>query len=136
MSSSRFELTDGKPRRIRDVLGSFSFAYLLCICLVAIPIASAGLYSILAFTRLLNPLMNAGVVKYHDLNLGFMEGVENLKYYLYAKQPVDWRLVGFCALLYLGFYLLKAVQFHSIARFYKLKGSFGNHTRALYYGVG
>jgi len=39
-------------------------------------------------------------------------------------------------MIYISFFLVKALQFHNIARFYGLKGSFGQHTRAFLYGVG
>ena len=37
---------------------------------------------------------------------------------------------------YFGFYMLKMIQFHTLGRFYGLKGGFGAHARAYIYGQG
>ncbi|MBW1787284.1 MAG: flippase-like domain-containing protein [Deltaproteobacteria bacterium] len=87
-------------------------------------------------TRLLDLLMSAGVIAYTDMDYGFIRGIPNLGDYLKSQDAVDGRLVIICFCIYFGFYLVKAAQFHTIARAYGLKGSFGRHARAFLYGVG
>ncbi|HUG93221.1 MAG TPA: lysylphosphatidylglycerol synthase transmembrane domain-containing protein [Planctomycetaceae bacterium] len=133
--------TDGAPqatgrRTAADVVGSFGLAYALCVALVVIPIIGAGVYSVLAITRLLDPLIAAGVVRYHDLDMGIVEGVGQLKNYLLSQTPVEWRLMLIVAAIYFVFFLLKAAQFHTIGRYYGMSGSFGHHARAFFYGIG
>lgn len=96
----------------------------------------AGVLKVLANTRFLGPLVNAGVIKYNDLGLGFVEGVGNLKNYLLAQSSVDWRLIFFCLVVYWAHYFFKAFQFHTIARKLGMKGPFGKHSVAFFYGQG
>ena len=96
----------------------------------------AGIWNILANTRLLDLLIRGGVIKYHDNHAGFVEGVVQHKFYLMSQDLINWELVLITGLIYLLFYLLKAIQFHSIARFCGLDGSLGPHARAYFYGLG
>jgi uncharacterized membrane protein YbhN (UPF0104 family) len=96
----------------------------------------AGVWNVLANTRLLDLLISSGIVGYHDVHLGIVEGVPDHEYFLYSQDPIDWRLVGVVAALYFLFWGLKAIQFQGIARFFGMKGDKGEHPRAFFYGVG
>jgi uncharacterized membrane protein YbhN (UPF0104 family) len=104
--------------------------------LIVIPVFMAGIWKIIANTRFLDLLMSAGIVAYTDLDQGFFRGIPDLGDYLKSMDAIDGRLVLLCFCVYLGFYIVKAFQFHIIGRIYGLKGSFGDHTRAFYYGQG
>jgi len=123
-------------KRNFDLIGSYSLGYLLCIALVAVPIFMAGIWKIIANTRFLDLLMSSGIIAYTDMDFGFIRGIPDLGDYLKSQDAIDGRLVMICILVYLGFYFVKAIQFHSIARLYGLKGSFGDHAGAYFYGIG
>lgn len=123
-------------QRISNLVASFGLGYLLCIALVVVPILMAGIWTVVANTRFLDLLMSSGIVAYTDMDFGFIRGIPNLTDYLKSQDSVDERLVLICFAVYLGFYLTKAVQFHSLAHLYKLKGSFAQHTSAFFYGLG
>ncbi len=123
-----------KPRR--SLAGPFSFAFLFGAVLIVFGIIECGPWVLLAYTRILDTLIDGGLVAYTDQQMGLVEGLPDLNYYLYAQEPIHWNVLGFVAVFYLGFYLLKMVQFHSIARLYGLKGGFGPHSRAFVYGQG
>jgi len=118
------------------LIGSFSLGYLLCIALVAVPIFMAGIWKIIANTRFLDLLMSSGIIAYTDMDFGFIKGIPDLGDYLKSQDAIDGRLVLICLCIYIGFYFVKAIQFHSIAGLYGLKGSFGDHTSAYFYGIG
>jgi len=87
-------------------------------------------------TRLLDPLIAGGIVQYHDQDPGFIHGIPDLYLYQYAQDPIDWRLVFFSALVFMGYAGLKAVQFARIARAYNVGGPEGSHARSFLYGFG
>jgi len=60
------------------MLGSFGFAYVFCILLIVTPVFMAGIWTIIANTRLLDLLMNSGIIAYTDLDYGFIRGIPNL----------------------------------------------------------
>jgi hypothetical protein len=118
----------------RNLFASWFLSALVSIVLVVSLIWAGGVWEILANTRLLNFLISLGIVQYHDVQHGLVEGVADHKYYLMSEDPIDWRLVGFCACLYFAFWIFKVIQCHSLARHFGLKGSFGDHGRAWMYG--
>jgi len=109
---------------------------LLALVFLAVLIYRAGPWDIVAMTRLLDPLIAGGVVQYHDQDPGFIAGIPDLYLYQYAMDPVDWRLVFFSALVFMGYAGLKAWQFARIARAYEIGGPEGSHGRAFLYGFG
>ena len=123
-------------RRRRSLQGAFVFAYAFCLLLVGYGIYRGGVWNILANTRLLDTLIDAGLVAYTDQQMGIVEGLPDLELYLLAQTPIHWEVLAFVGIFYAIFYLLKMVQFHTIARFYGLKGSLGSHARAYFYGQG
>ncbi|MCI0433943.1 MAG: flippase-like domain-containing protein [Gemmatimonadetes bacterium] len=115
---------------------SFLLAYLLGALLICALVYFGGVWPVLAKTRLLDLLIRVGVIKYHDQNLGFIEGVPDHKYYLTSQTPVDWVLVASAVGVFLLFWAVKAMQFHGVARFHGMKGQLGAHGRAFLYGLG
>jgi uncharacterized membrane protein YbhN (UPF0104 family) len=126
----------GKKSRLGDFVGSFGLGYILAIALIGVPIIVAGAWKIIANTRFLDLLMSSGIISYTDMDFGFIKGIPDLGDYLKSQDAIDERLVIICFCIYFAFYLIKALQFHSIARVYGLKGSFGQHLRAFIYGLG
>jgi len=123
-------------RKFADLAGSYVVSYLLLVLILGALVYFAGVWNVLANTRLLDLLISSGIIGYHDLDLGVVAGIPNHELYLYSQDPVDWRLVGVVAALYFMFWGVKAVQFHGIARFLGMGGKQSEHTGAFLYGAG
>lgn len=122
--------------RTGNLIGSFTLSYLVGALLLLSLVYFAGAWEVLANSRFLDFLIRVGVVKYHDKNTGFVEGVIDSKFYFQSQLPLDWLLVFVAACIFLLFWGIKTLQFHGIARFYGIKGSLGQHGRAYLYGLG
>ncbi len=123
-------------RGFADLAGSYVVSYLLLVLILGALVYFAGVWNVLANTRLLDLLISSGIIGYHDLDLGVVAGVPNHELYLFSQDPVDWRLVGVVAALYFLFWGVKALQFHGIARFLGMGGKQSEHTGAFLYGAG
>ena len=132
------EIANRTPRRhgVGRLVSAFGLSYLFGAFLLVSLFYAFGTWDVLAGSRLLDLLIRVGIVKYHDQNLGFIEGVADHKYYLTSQTPVDWLLVFFAGLLFLAFFAVKALQFDGVARHFGAKGTLGQHGRAYLYGVG
>lgn len=119
-----------------DLAGSYVVSYTLLVLVLGALVYFAGVWNVLANTRLLDLLISSGIIGYHDLDLGFIAGVPDHELYLFSQDPVDWRLVGVVAALYFLFWGIKALQFHGIARFLGMKGKQSEHSGAFLYGAG
>lgn len=120
--------------KVGDLVGSFTLSYLVAGGLLVALFYYGGAWNILANTRLLDVLINGGIIRYHDMNIGYVNMVPAPKYYLLSQDPVDWRYVYATAIVYLAFWVLMSLKFHGIARFCGLRGSLGEHSRAFIYG--
>lgn len=123
-------------RRLGEVISSFALSYGVCIFLIGSLIYFGGIWNILANTRLLDPLIEGGVIRYHDGNLGAVDGIDSQKTYLLSQDPIDYRLVLVAAAIYFFYWGFRGIMFHGAARFVGLKGSAGQHSRAWLYGEG
>ena len=119
-----------------SVFGSYAISYILVVLLLGSLVYYAGVWNVMANTRLLDVFFSSGIIGYHDVQLGIGEGIPDHKFFLYSQDSIDWRLVGVVAAFYFLFWGIKAVQFHGIARFLGMKGDGGQHSRAFFYGVG
>lgn len=122
--------------RTGDLIGSFALSYLVAVLLLASLVYFGNVWEVLANSRFLDFLIRVGIIKYHDKNLGFVEGVPDHKYYLKSQLPVDWLLVAVAAGLFVVFWFVKSLEFHGTARFFGISGSLGQHMRAYLYGLG
>jgi uncharacterized membrane protein YbhN (UPF0104 family) len=120
----------------RGLWPSFALSYLLGAGLLVLLVHYAGIWNILANTRILDLLTRGGVVALTDADQGLVYGVPDPQYYVASKDPVDWELVLLAGLLLLVMWAVKSVQFHELARFAGIDGSLGQHTRAYLYGRG
>jgi uncharacterized membrane protein YbhN (UPF0104 family) len=122
----------------RGLLGPFSLAYLLGLLLLVALIYNGGVWNVLANTRLLSPLIKGGFIALTDQDEGLLvpNGIPDLTYYQKAVDPVDWGLLALAAAVFVLIWALKAIQFHGLARYAGLTGSFGQHARAHFYGHG
>lgn len=115
---------------------SVVLSYLLMIGLIVALTEKAGVWSVLANTRLLDVLIEVGVIRYHDLHMGLVAGVPDHKYYLMAQDPVDYRLLLLAVGVYFLYWLVRAWQFHRVALFVGIEGTGRDHVRARLYGLG
>lgn len=125
-----------EERRALDRVGSYLFSYLLGALLLGSLIYASGVWNFLGNTRLLDLLIRVGVVEYHDAQSGLIKGIPDLQYFLKSQDPIKWGLVELAAVIFLVFWLIKAVQFHAIAKFCGIRGTFTQHARAYLEGLG
>lgn len=122
--------------RTLDRAGSYLFSYLAAALLLGSLIYVSGVWNFLANTRLLAVMIHAGIVEYHDAQTGFIKGVPDLDYFLKSQDAIKWGLVELAGLLFVLFWIVRAVQFHSIATFCGIRGNFTQHARAYLEGIG
>jgi hypothetical protein len=125
-----------EERRALDRVGSYLFSYILGALLLGSLIYASGVWNFLGNTRLLDLLIRVGVVEYHDAQSGLIQGIPDLQYFLKSQDPIKWGLVELAAVIFLVFWLIKAVQFHAIAKFCGIRGTFTQHARAYLEGLG
>ncbi len=121
-------------RESKAIVGPFALSFLLGITLLTLLIYFANFWNVAANTRVLDLVIDAGIIQYNDMNAGFVEGVADLKYYLMAQDPVNGTLVLIVMGIFLLFWLLKALEFHHILKFCGAKGSLGQNFQAFFYG--
>jgi uncharacterized membrane protein YbhN (UPF0104 family) len=119
-----------------DRVWSYTFAYLLGGGLLFVLIWSSGIWNFLANTRLLSLLIDGGIVSYHDAQGGFIRGVPDLKYFLKSQDPVKWGMVEGAALLFIVFWIIKAIQFRSLCNLTGARGTFSQHARFYFEAIG
>jgi len=124
------------PTRRAGFGPSVVLSYLLMFGLLWALIDKAGIWNVLANTRLLDLLIEVGVIRYHDLHIGFVAGVPDHKYFLMSQDPVDLRILGIAVAIYFLYWGLRAWLFHRAARFAGVAGTAREHVRARLYGLG
>ena len=129
-------LMQGDELRTGNRVGSYTFSYLLGASLIAALIWYSGTWLFLGNTRLLDVLINSGVIAYTDSQAGFIKGIPDLKLYLKSQDLIKWGLVDTAALILILYFLTRAAQFHSIARYCGIEGSYIQHARIYLEGVG
>ncbi len=122
-------------RATNEFPSTFILSFLAGLGLIGSLVYFAGPWNILANTRLLRLLIDAGVVKYHDRDAGFVQGVANHVYYMKSQEPVEWVVVLLAVALLFLFWILRGVQFHAIARYHAIPGTMGQHARAYLTGL-
>lgn len=126
----------GAPTSSGQLIGVLTLSWLVAGGLLAALVNAGGVWNLLANTRLLSLLIESGVVRFHDKQIGPIQGVPELKYYLASQDPVAWGVVLLAAFLMLGYWGLRSVKFHAICSAMGVPGSVGDHSRAYLYGVG
>jgi hypothetical protein len=129
----------GNPPNIRsgpDLAASLTLSWVVAIGLLAWLIDLAGVWTVLAWTRLLDLTIVGGLVKLHDAHAGYITGVPDIELYQYAREPVELRLVLICAVFYLLAWFVRSAQFNDAARLTGLRLGYGTHAKAYLYGSG
>jgi uncharacterized membrane protein (UPF0182 family) len=129
----------GSPRKA-NTTRNFTANYLLSLAiglfLWGYLIYYAGLWNILANTRILDLLIKAGVIAYTDADAGFVTGVPSHEYFLRSQSLIEWWVVAMAIGLFFVFWALKALQFHALGRYHGIPGTFGQHSRSYIFGLG
>jgi hypothetical protein len=116
---------------VSSVVLSYIAAALIVVWLIYV----VDYWDFLAATRFLDLLLATGIVQFHDAAPSPFT-VPNVKLFFKSQHPLDYRVLGLAVSMFVGFTLIKAVQFSSIARAFGVKGSIGQHVRAYLFGDG
>ncbi len=119
-----------------QLVAGIGLGYLIAAGLLTSLVMAAGVWNFLGISRLLDPLIQGGIVQYHDKQLGFIAGVPELKYYVMSQDPVKWGIAMLAVLGMLAFWALKSIQFHGLARGIGISGGLGDDSRAFLFGQG
>ncbi|WP_372369722.1 UPF0182 family protein [Candidatus Uabimicrobium sp. HlEnr_7] len=112
-----------------------TLSYALGFILIFLLIQNAGFWNVASNTRVLDLLIDAGIVQYTDKDAGIVEGVSHLKYYMYSQDPVKWNMIFVVIAMFFSIWGLRAIQFSVAARFHGSKKTLGEHSRAFFYGM-
>ena len=96
-----------------DFVWSVTLSYLVGALLLGALVFFAGVWNVLANTRLLDVLISGGIVRQNDVHLGFVDGLPDPELLLLTRDAIDWRLVGGVVALYFVFWGIKSLQFHA-----------------------
>jgi uncharacterized membrane protein YbhN (UPF0104 family) len=135
---------DGRRGRVavlldsaRGMYGPFALAWVIGALLIIQLVRAGGFWQIAANTRVLDFLGRAGIVRLTNSDIGsFLGGLPEAKYYVQANDYIDWVVVAVAVVVFVLVWALKAAQFHSLARYLGIRGSFEQHARAYFYGHG
>ncbi len=126
----------GQPLGKGQLVAVTILPWLLAIASIAGLIWACGIWNLVANTRLLDLLIEGGVVRYHDLQIGFIPGIPELKYFIASQDPIEWVLILLAVLLMLAYWGLKSLQFSTIASMMGSKLSRAQVVRAYLSGQG
>jgi uncharacterized membrane protein YbhN (UPF0104 family) len=126
----------GRAARPQGLTASFALSYLLAFVLLGGLVLAAGFWNVIANTRALAALIAAGIIPLGEDDPGFGAGVPAVNLWIRSQEPVTWQLLLLAAGLFAAVAVLKGVQFHRIAQFLGIEGTFGQHLRAYLYGNG
>lgn len=118
-----------------SLFGCLSLSWLIGFVLLGGLIYFGGIWNLLANTRILDLLIEGGIIQYTDVNAGFIKGVGQHTDYLKSQDPISWSLVLLVIGLFVLFWAIKALQFHHILGYHGVKGSLRQHARAYLYGL-
>jgi uncharacterized membrane protein YbhN (UPF0104 family) len=121
----------------RGLYGLFALSWLIAIALIVQLIRAGGFYQVAANTRVLDFLGRAGIIQLTNTDIGsFLGSVTDSKYFVQSNDYIDWIVVGVAVVVFVLVWALKAAQFHSLARYCGVRGTFDQHARAYFYGHG
>lgn len=137
MTSETVGMTASRGRATAaDLMAGFGLSYLLAGAILVSLVHAGGIWNLLANSRILSPLIEGGVIRYHDKQIGFIPGVPELKYYVMSQDPVGWLIAGVAVALMLGFWAVKSIQFRTISRNMGSTGAPAPEIRAYLFGQG
>jgi hypothetical protein len=94
-------------RMSRSFLASLILSLLIGILLLGALVYFAGPWDVLANTRVLDLLIDVGLIQYHGDNAGLIEGVPDPQYYLKSQDTINWTLVLLAIGIFFFFWFIK-----------------------------
>ena len=101
------------PERL---LGALALPWVACVTLLSFLAIAGGLWNLVANTRVLNLMIEGGVVRFHDKQIGPIDGVPELKYFIASQDPVAWPLLALAIICMCVFWTLKGFQLGHLVR--------------------
>ncbi len=139
-SNSTIAADAGTTDTVRSSTSNFVICFILSVVIgfvmLYLLLVASDIWHVMAATRILDPLIEGGIIRYHALNPGFIAGIQSPHHYFMSQDPIDWRLVLLAIMLFAAYVTMKAAQFHWIARAYGLQTTFRENLRAYLYGDG
>jgi uncharacterized membrane protein YbhN (UPF0104 family) len=123
-------------RRRWGPVANVALSYALAVALIGTLLRAAGLWDVLANSRFLDLLIRGGVVQLTDMDAGYVPGVPDLDLYVRSQDPIDGGLLAIVALVFLLVLVLRALQFHDLARASGIEGSRRRHMEISLHGAG
>ncbi len=108
----------------KNIFSSIVLSWLVAIGLYIALIIRAGGWDILANSRLLSLLMEGGIIRHHDNQIGFIDGLPDQTLYVAANQGIDWSLIWIAIGAFILAWILKAAQLNVITNKLGLKRNF------------
>lgn len=89
------------------------FGWALAIACFVWMIAQAGPWGVIANTRFLDFLVSLGVIQYSDQQMGIIEGLPELEFWVRSQDPIDvWLLIAGLG-LYIAYWFVEARRFRA-----------------------
>ena len=124
-----------QSKRTSNLAWGLIASIIIMITMLSSLIYYAPAWDFVANTRLLSLLINSGLVQYHDMDAGFIEGIADLKLYLLAKDPIRWSTVGLLVGCFFLCFWLRIVQFGILSRHFGYTFKQGNASRHVATGL-
>ena len=136
-SKAEFSVSDDRSSAVQgeqDFLALMLPSYIIGFAILGGMIAVAGLWEVLANTRVLAFLLSGGVVALGEDDAGLGTGVPGVHYFIRSQELITWQILLLAAGMFVGVTLLKGLQFHRLARYLGISGSLGQHLCVYIYG--
>lgn len=101
----------------QKMVSILSLPWFIGVILLSILAWAGGLWNLVANSRVLALMIEGGVVRFHDKQIGPIDGVPELKYFMASQDPIAWPLVGLALILMSVFWIMKGLQMrHLVSR--------------------
>jgi uncharacterized membrane protein YbhN (UPF0104 family) len=118
----------------KAAFAAITSSFILCFISLGLMLWLAGPWDVIAQTRVLTLLIDAGVIPLSEDDPGIGDGVPSIRLWIQSQEPVIWRLVIFAAALFASVSVLKSLQFHYILSSEGVPGTAGEHFKIYLYG--
>lgn len=124
-----------EAEKSHNLLALMTPSYLLGGALVFGMVLAAGFWEVIADSRVLAAMLDLGVVALGEEDPG-VASLPGVVYFIRSQELIGWPILVLGASLFIVVALLKGIQFHRIAGFVGIEGTFAQHVRAFIYGNG
>ena len=110
-------------------------SYLLGGALLLGLVLAAGFWEVIADSRVLAGLLDLGVIALGEEDPG-VASIPGVEFFIRSQELIGWPILVLASSLFIVVAMLKGIQFHRIAGFVGIEGTFAQHVRAFIYGNG